>query len=442
MTKSLIFQRVYTYGVLALLFLLPFQTRYFLVSRTIGGEFFEYGSFTIYATEILLWFLVLLSFTERPHRRILRFVCEHPVIAWGALFFLYAALSIVWSINRAQTLFYLIRFTEAALLIWLIARSVLSKRALLLAFTLGVVLQSALGIYQFFVQEVSGSTIFGIAPHSPKTRGVAVVETELRRYLRAYGGLPHPNVLGGWVSAALIGTMVLILRGARDIRGRFQHSIPLLLIYAILFTALILTFSRSAWLAFTLGGVLLLLLYGIFKQRMRRDAIELLVVTALLSIFLGVLLKEPLTERGKGLVFNPDAGRLEQKSADERGAGLRDGWALYKKNPLIGSGLGTYTTALHRAYPDRPVYAIQPAHAVPVLVAEELGALGIFFALMWAYHIAAFLVRRRHIALVAVFLALASISMFDHYLWTLYAGIMLSVLCFGIVVVSWLRPPA
>lgn len=432
---------------LVLIFLLPFQTRYFLISSSIGGEFFEYGSFTVYATEILLWFLVLYELCVRiAHKRsgghskifprILRLIRKRPVLVSGALFFLYAALSFLWSIDREQTFFYMIRFTEALLLIWLIRTGGLSKRRIFSAFILGVLVQSVLGIYQFFTQEVFESTVFGIASHVPDTRGVAVVETELRRYLRAYGGLPHPNIFGGWILAGLLTLIALVydsaLRHHASLRPRITSS--LLIAYAILFTSLILTFSRSAWLAFFLGGGLLFV-YGLFNKGIRRGAINALVITAALSIFLGILLKEPLTERGKGIVFNRDAGRLERKSAEERETGFREAWILYKKNPLFGSGLGTYATALHRAYPDRPSYAIQPAHATPVLIAEELGALGMLLAFLFLYRIAAFLLRRRQVRGLAFFLVFASIGAFDHYLWTLYSGIMLIGFCFGACIV-------
>ena len=439
------------YGLYLLLILLPFQTRYFLVERSIGGAFFEYGSFTVYATEILLWFLVLYEIfwflfrkryknirpDERVHRLILKFFQERPIIAWSLIFLSYAALSALWSVNREQTLFYIIRLTEALLVLWLITLSREKKRSMLLTFVIGVALQSAFGIYQFFTQIVSGSSILGIATQIPDTRGVAVVETELRRYLRAYGGLPHPNILGGWIVAGLIALVALIYDSA--IRaGAFSRSrlvLPFLLVYSLLFTALILTFSRSAGAAFVLGiGVFFA--YGVFHKKTRYRGLELLCLTAILSIFFGILLKEPLTERGTGLVFNRNSGRLEQKSSWERSQGLRDAWILYKKNPLLGSGLGTYTTALARLYPERPVYEVQPAHSVPVLISVELGIVGAFFAFLSFYHIVAYLLRRRKILGIALFCAFLAFSLFDHYLWTLYSGVLLIGVCFGFGIVS------
>ncbi len=431
------------YGLYLLLILLPFQTRYFLVNRSIGGAFFEYGSFTVYATEVLLWFLVLYEifwflFRKRyKNLQLLKFFQERPIIALCVIFLSYAALSALWSVNREQTLFYIIRFTEALLVLRLIAVSRAKKRFILLAFIAGVALQSAFGIYQFFTQTVSGSSILGIAQQIPDTRGVAVVETELRRYLRAYGGLPHPNILGGWIVAGLMASVALIFESAirAGALSRSRLVLPFLLVYSLLFTALILTFSRSAGAAFVLGGGALFA-SGVFHKRTRHRAVALLCITAILSIFFGILLKEPLTERGTGLVFNRNSGRLEQKSSGERSQGLRGAWILYKKNPLIGSGLGTYTTALHRMYPERPVYEIQPAHSVPVLIAVELGIVGAFFAFLLLYQIFAFLLRRRHVIGISLFCAFLVISLFDHYLWTLYSGVLLIGVCFGFGIVS------
>jgi hypothetical protein len=51
-------------GLLLLLFLLPFQTRYIYHSAFVHGNFWEYGSQTIYATELLVWILIILSLVK------------------------------------------------------------------------------------------------------------------------------------------------------------------------------------------------------------------------------------------------------------------------------------------------------------------------------------------------------------------------------------------
>jgi len=52
--------RLFNFGLYLLFFLLPLQTRYLLFESRIHGQFWEYGSFSLYITEILLLTLVII----------------------------------------------------------------------------------------------------------------------------------------------------------------------------------------------------------------------------------------------------------------------------------------------------------------------------------------------------------------------------------------------
>ena len=85
------------------------------------------------------------------------------------------------------------------------------------------------------------------------TPGVSVVENaEGVRWFRAYGTLPHPNILGGMLLIYLSGVVERFLT-----TGRLRWLVPIGL--GVMTGAL--TFSRSAWLgagAMLIGGVMLL----------------------------------------------------------------------------------------------------------------------------------------------------------------------------------------
>jgi O-antigen ligase len=346
------------------------------------------------------------------------------------LFFLLFLLSIVfssiWSINRQISLFYIIRFIELALLVWLVWSSGLDKKKILLSFILGVLIHAGLGIWQFFTQTVIGNKWLGIGAQNPVDSGVSVVETPLRRFLRAYGGLPHPNILAGWLVAGLWALVFLY----QKLSARLAARIFLLIIYSLLFISLILTFSRSAWLGFALGWVVLL--FWLISQHrskpttisVRQTAVKFLFISAILSIFLGWLLQEPLTHRVTSLTI--------QRSAEERQEGLLQSVNLIKKYPWTGKGIGTYSFQLHLLYPQEPVWSLQPVHNIFLLLWAELGAAGLVIVLfLYGLLLKWFYQDKNQLGLI-LFVSFLPLFLFDHYLWTLYAGIMLMAVAIAI----------
>ncbi|MBK9207733.1 MAG: hypothetical protein IPL71_05305 [Anaerolineales bacterium] len=86
------------------------------------------------------------------------------------------------------------------------------------------------------------------------TRAASIVKLpDGQVFLRTYGTLPHPNILGGFALICLTGPIALFLRK--------EKSNPLaIVIFALGISLLALTFSRSAWIAVTL--FLFILIYN------------------------------------------------------------------------------------------------------------------------------------------------------------------------------------
>src|SRR5690606_34838342 len=109
---------------------------------------------------------------------------------------------------------------------------------------------------QFFQQTDLGLEWLGELPLNPAFSGVTVLGARGTRWLRAYGLTTHPNQLGALLTALLLfllpAWLTLIQTG--DSRRR-------LLLYttgiALGLAGLYVSFSRSAWLAF--GGGLLVM---------------------------------------------------------------------------------------------------------------------------------------------------------------------------------------
>jgi O-antigen ligase len=116
-------------------------------------------------------------------------------------------------------------------------------KPVLVAFLLGLIIPIALGWFQVLTGGSSESTLLGIADKDAQTLGVAVVETDDGRTLRAYGTFPHPNIFGGYLAVGVI-ALAWLTRFAKS-----KREIALMLVgSAVLGSTLIVTFSRSAWL--------------------------------------------------------------------------------------------------------------------------------------------------------------------------------------------------
>src|SRR3989344_3346330 len=62
--KKFMLRKIYNLLLLAFLFLLPWQTRYIWQYGELNSGYWEYGTFSIYATEILLWIILILFFVQ------------------------------------------------------------------------------------------------------------------------------------------------------------------------------------------------------------------------------------------------------------------------------------------------------------------------------------------------------------------------------------------
>ncbi|MEK7211163.1 MAG: O-antigen ligase family protein [Patescibacteria group bacterium] len=495
-------KKIITILTVALLFLLPFQTRLIILPGSLGGTlsvpkptlsvggYFEYGTISLYGTEILLWLIVVLL--------IVQYFISKPVAAPGqggrfkifvslrdiprrGIFLFFGFLVFLFARPALLTLNYARLWLEG-ILIFLIIRGVGEKIYLIWAFIGGAALQAILGIYQFFSQSAFASKWLGMAAHDPSVLGTFVVETASGRWLRAYGAFPHPNILAGYLVAAILLIIIKMIshplslplgQGEKDdsspynslseracLSGRQARNAKAgrgfgIIILPILSAGLFFTFSRGAWLALAVGLIIFLILglrsylrqfktfshsrecENVFRLGVWSLSVVLVIMAILTGIYWPLVSARTLAD-----------GRLEIKSSSERIGYYREAWTLIKNHPLIGVGLGNYTRAVHdeidAARPASPVaspvglrpmglqpraYGYQPVHNVFVLALAELGVIGIFLIA------AAMFVLRKLIPWkkIIYFAPFAVIGLFDHYLWTLYPGILLVAVFSGLI---------
>ncbi|MBU1146177.1 O-antigen ligase family protein [Patescibacteria group bacterium] len=417
-----ILEKIIEWGIYLFVFLLPWQTRLILREGNLNG-YWEYGTIGIYATEILLWAILLLAViwwainkikisnkVQRPKSKI--------VFVFLSLFVVWALVSIFWSDSKFLA-FYIWHWFAEAVGLFLVLRTVkFNATKLMWAFVFSAVLQAGFGLWQFLSQTTFSSKWLGMAMHDPAVPGTFVVETALRRWLRAYGALPHPNMLAGFLAAAMFFVIWLYQKMEYGFRKLLLPAI-----FVILSLGLFTTFSKSVILSFFAGAILWLAAFFIFKKSKEKSTLlKFILIFLVIGAIFSAIFWEPVETRILG------AERLEIKSTTERLSYFSEAWQLIKKHPLTGVGLGNYTLAVHNEInPNLQSWDYQPVHNIYLLILAELGIIGFILWLVLMF----FIIKKLpaiYYPLIGVFLM---VGLFDHYLWTLYFGVLLFWLIFS-----------
>jgi O-antigen ligase len=394
--------------LLILVFLLPWQTRYFFYRGQAGGFEFEAASLVIYATELLLWLAVLCSlpkllseikqsWEQKDKWRILARQNFSFIIL--LLFIVWSGLSIAWSITPIVAYWRWFKLLEAIVLASLLFIWQVDFLRIAIAMAWSGSLQSCLAFGQLLTQSVGANKWLGLASQSPADLGVAVIENG-GRYLRAYGSWPHPNMLGGWLAVSLWLT-VYWLSQVQSRAGKILVS-GLLILQSF---GLVLSFSRSAILALAVTVVAALIIWQCKRQKLLGGWLILVaLVTALLSVW-------PLWSSRVNL-----NNRLEEQSISNRQAIITQAATLIRECPLLGWGLGNYQLAWQAKFPNQPAYQYQPAHNLWLLAAGELGLIGLL--LLGGLFFAGWRAVWHQPFISLTFLLVFILSLFDHYFWT------------------------
>ncbi len=409
-----------------LIFLLPWQTAYIWRAQTLNGVKWEYGSFLLFGTELLLWLIIILQLIVWAEERKFSIFNFQFSKLFFILFLLWSGLSIIWSSDKALASYYFLHLAESAIFGWLIFTNKLKLEKISWALVSAGAVQAGLAVCQFLTQMVLANKWLGITAHSGQDLGAAVIQQGIYRWLRAYGGFSHPNILGGFLAVSFASALYLYFHSTSG-RKKILSAGALVMIFAGLF----FSFSRSAWLATAL-------VYGAWLgmgRWLKIKAIDLIKISIFLLLIFSVLfcVFQPLAmARVKG------EGRLEIKSIEQRLGGLKEARDLIKENWLLGAGLGNYTFALSQKNPGQPAWAYQPVHNLFALIFAELGAVGIiaFFLFFFFSFLKAIKSWRQHplgLSLAIVFLI---VGLLDHYLWTGFFGLMLSGLILALITVE------
>jgi O-antigen ligase len=424
---------VFKYFFFVFLFLLPLQTVYLLREVFVGGEKWQYGSILVYASDFALLFSIIALVFSSWREWMLQITNYKLQITSLILLVLWAGLSILWAPDQALAGYFFVKLLLAAGVFFL-ARSLDDDdvKIALRVLMVGAVLQSLLGTWQFLSQSTFASTLLGMSAHEVWQAGTSVLKNDTGRWLRAYGTFSHPNMLGGFLADVFVLCVSYYVLRIEELKK--NQRVAFLVGIVSIFLGLLLTFSRSAWL----GAVLGIFTYIVFRIKYhvwgKWDTRIFLTLAIAAVVFAGVL-HETVFSRFDGTVIENEG------SVSERVQSLEDAKvAIGEGNMLLGTGVGNFTAQMMALQPERPVWTIQPAHNVFILVFAELGLIGLVlfsgFIVFLLVPILKSLSVRQAGKIVnqksAILVTLLPILLLDHYLWTSHFGLFFLFLFLGL----------
>jgi len=416
--KNIFKEEILNILLFLLIIIVPLQTRYFLSIYKIDNIFFEYGTIAIYETDIYIIFLIVYLFFYNLKNKLFKFNNKTKTFSILLILFnLFLNLSLLRSINKNSSIYFNIRFFVFSCLAFLLSFIKIDKKYIKDGFICSSLIESIIAIYQFASQKIVANKFLGLANHFPYDPGTSVIEKSDGRFLRAYGLLPHPNILGVFLVIGFIFLCIKILQG--NIKNKYSSY----LILGIIFIGIIVTFSR-------LSLLLLLIFFIIYIFRhyfLKREKLEvekfLSIFCVLLSIFL--IFKDLIFTRIIDSRLN-NISNYERKDQYVESVNI----IKNKNNFLFGIGERNYTFYIHNANNVKGVYDLKSIHNIYFLSLNELGIFG--FITFIILLLSPLLINNDSDIKLVYFILLVS-GFFDHFLMTENFGIFILMLFIGIM---------
>lgn len=403
---------------IGLVLFLPWSTRWLARPGYLGGEFWEYGTISCYASDILLFLVIVAIILAKP---IINWRVRLTSYSWWLVGFwlICAGGLLVNQVAWPLVLFYLIRliFWSAGWYFILVSQP-RPLRYWANIFLISLIVPAILGLAQFVIQEAPANKWLGLAQHIPGDLGVAVIESiDLSgqingRWLRAYGSFDQPNIFGAIMSLAILLALIISIGPISNLLKLFYW-----LLIGLWSLAMMASWSRAAWLAVVLGWLASLVIIWFKNRRIGR----ILLLSFFVLIAWIMLWFWPFKDLGRSRITTQP--RLEQKSLIERQDGHRQAWSIIKQRPWLGVGLGNYTGFVSgRAEIIGPAWLYQPVHNSLLLIINETGLLG-FIWLLGGLMILFWRAQRKNKLIWPLFLAIIWLLLMDHWWWSLHIGI-------------------
>lgn len=410
------------------IFLLPFQ---------IGGLIFSfqpletsfYHQIFFYLSDILILvligFWILRMFKDAKEKIVLAEFLKKDFIL--ILFFLISGFSIIVAANKGLAIFHLVKLFEFLLLYFYIKQNFknFGIRKFFLILIVTALYQVFIAVIQFYFQENIGLKYLGESSLSPVIDGVAKINEDGFKMIRAYGTFPHPNILASFLSLALFLPYYLYLRNRAENKARDIFYVLLFLAFSV---GLFFTFSRAAILSFVIISFLFFA-FLILRKNSVFDKVKIYKLAALsATIFLTLT-----------FVFNREIiSRLsEDQSLSQRIYYVNVAKEAIFSHPFFGIGIGNFTSYFYGNFSGLFDWQYQPVHNLFLLIAAEIGIFGallfLFFIVKSLFESLKKLENLFQYIILFSFLNFLILASTDHYFWTIQQGQILFWLVLGIL---------
>ena len=158
----------------------------------------------IYTTKLILRQVINPYYASSGHEKVFKIVSRETF--YLLIFLAWAGLSIFWSQYQPIAAYRFLTLIEIAFFAFIAVKSLNSAKWLKLAFfaiILNGLFQSLLGIAQFIHNGSLGIRFLGESIIGSNIDGVAKIIINGEKHIRAYGTLPHPNILAGFLLVPL-----------------------------------------------------------------------------------------------------------------------------------------------------------------------------------------------------------------------------------------------
>lgn len=350
------------------------------------------------------------------------------------IFLALTLVSVFLALSREIAIYNLVRLVLLVIVALAAAKllkmGVVKFENILAIFAASAVVQSLIGIGQFIKQESLGLARLGEPIIGPNVGGAAKIIAEGGKVLRAYGTLPHPNVLAAFLVIGLLAMYYFWLNrpsewkvwsGCRTLASDAFSGIGIF----IIILGLTLAFSRAAWIVAGLA-TLAVISYSLLVRRNWVQAIRLSILLVGISVILFI---------GFGSFILPRAQINPSEPAVTQRLGYNDIAVTLIKNNFLGVGIGNQVlysvkNGVYKNAGMNQVWQWQPIHNIYLLIAAEIGVLGLLALLLF---IGKLLFSKGNFLAATMLCSLLALGLFDHFLWTLQPGRLMLWLVIGIV---------
>lgn len=418
-----------------LIVLSPFRARIELAARPTVPVYGDYTNFFLFWSDIAMLLTIglsLLSLVLTPRR----LYVGPRFLAWPiGVLLMVAWLGVPFAIDPALAAYTSVRLTVLAVLGLYVLNEVDRLDRMVFPTALLVAIHAIVGIGQVVGQHSLGVTSLGEHVLTPNLGVSVITADDGTRFLRAYGLADHPNILGGVLALALI-----LIGGAAATETDGWPSWRAA-VFALGTGAVLLTFSRGAWLGLLAG---LAVVFGMLWAMKQRATVHRLGVVCVSGLIVVAAFIAPYHSALVARTHPSGPSATEVRSVAERVALCDVTTQIVENHLAVGVGIGTLPLAIQAADPSFK-YSYQPAGTVLLDVTAETGIVG--GAAYLVILVAPWLALWRHrpgwtaeLAVASGVLAVLSIiGLFDYYPWTYAAGRIWTALVLGLWGVAYRR---